>query len=444
MGWSPQINFQLRDDEVTFGKLIIDKNGAELLSEMLIDMKNDKPVNMETFVQILKEWCFSDLEFDDLRIEFDQIKADITEFKRLSASFGVQWTSNIQVVGAALDYAVGSKTWIEKYKENKQIAASLYADLKRKGHHFDPIHQQEYEKRYCEVISACTETELVETYLKRQYQQDVAAGVPDALEKYCAALVETGCLSKEAAEKKLQMARMWENAAADKKMQEVKEAQQAREEQRAEADAMKEAKKYMTLNLNLLQQLWGTINTIQDDPAAQDSCMTMLYDHMLGLYKCAGIMAGHPLANIDSQEKLWKYSQSLYNILTMSQNKGLVETAEYAIPAADVEKIMHYAVITPDETESSKQDTITLVEIQGWLSMITQSHSKRAAEVFIDILTDVAFKCDISIPTVPVYDIFSDCMNCVNAIAENADKLEKCNPTVDSSKVQDMMRYTRS
>mgnify|MGYP006989005497 CR=1 FL=1 len=174
MSWNPSINFKLRDDQVAFGDLVVDKNGVPAICEFLKSVREGKPVDTMAFSEVLKNWCYKDTEFETLKEEFEQIKLDIAEFKSITSSFGAKWTASIQSVGIAMDYIAGSSTWIEKYKENKSIAAGLYRMIKDSGYKFGPEKEREYDVRYHEVMVATTKTECVEDYLKKQYQKDLA------------------------------------------------------------------------------------------------------------------------------------------------------------------------------------------------------------------------------------------------------------------------------
>ena len=61
MGWNPNFNFSLRDDEITFCNLIFDKNCAEYLCEELLRIKQGGEVAPEYLVQLLSKGCFTDI-----------------------------------------------------------------------------------------------------------------------------------------------------------------------------------------------------------------------------------------------------------------------------------------------------------------------------------------------------------------------------------------------
>ena len=83
MGWNPQFKFSLRDDQITLGNLIIDKNCAKLLSEVLMKVKNGANVNPDALRVLVQQGCYTDEEFDLLREDFDNVKEDLKTFKRL-------------------------------------------------------------------------------------------------------------------------------------------------------------------------------------------------------------------------------------------------------------------------------------------------------------------------------------------------------------------------
>lgn len=342
MSWSPSINFKLRDDQVAFGNLIFDKNGATLVCEVLQDIKDGKPVNAEVLKNILDGWCFMDSEFEQLKVEFEQIKEDIAKFKQISTSFGSKWTASIKSVGIAVDYIAGSATWVQKYKENKAIAAGLYQQIKKSGYNFSVAEQQEYDKRYWEVMQSSTETELVEAYLQKQYRENLAAGDRDAVRKYCDALVETGCLTPEAARKKQEMLGYFANAsgafsAAERQSKVDSVPTSGRQEP--------SRNKPVTLTVALMNDWYNEIEDLDKRgfPAEADSALDLLYRIMCMVCMEAEVPTYFSLNDpTTSRQQAWYQAKGLLNILSLPQNTGLVDCADISAPADEVSKMEAY------------------------------------------------------------------------------------------------------
>ncbi len=173
MGWSPKVNFSLRDDEVTFGNLIMDKNTAETLCQALVNIKNGMQVDV--FPQIL-QYVYTDDEFSKVREEFQLIKEDIKYFGELLKSKGKVMPGIANAIGrmtSTFDYVVGTTSWIEKYKSYISIAGEAYSQLLAMGHQFPPEEASTYSKRYGEVLANTTDKERIRTSIENQFRDDL-------------------------------------------------------------------------------------------------------------------------------------------------------------------------------------------------------------------------------------------------------------------------------
>lgn len=203
MGWNPQINFKLRDDEITFGDLIFDKGSAELLCKALTAIKNGQSVGNDVIKSIIESGCYTDKELEALRKEFDEVKNDISYFKRLRASGFTSGVANwAKRVDANINYVTGSNTWIEKYKELKLCACEMYESLLGKGYAFTPQERAAFDKRYSDIMKSTTSKERLDGVLRKQYYEDLVAGVPNAADIYIQAQVDNGIITEQQAEGK--------------------------------------------------------------------------------------------------------------------------------------------------------------------------------------------------------------------------------------------------
>lgn len=453
MSWNPSINFKLRDDQVAFGDLIFDKNGASLVCEVLHSIKDGKPINMEVFKQVLDEWCFTDFEFEKLKEEFEQIKQDIATFKQISTSFGSKWTASIKSVGIAMDYVAGSATWVQKYKENKAIAAGLYQNVKKSGYQFSMAEQQEYDKRYFDVMQASTDTELVEAFLQRQYRENLAAGDKDAVNKYCDALVETGCITPEAAEKKKQMLGYFANASGN-----FAESDTSKSSGRANSD------KFVVVTSDLINEWFDKILELQDKDAVKaESAVEYLYDIMLHVYDKAGVTTAFDKNAVPKNgEETWASARRLMTILTTMSNAALINSAGVTYPSDRVEYMCDYWKGSTSRTENSNRPTGVLVlpsNIQDWYSKVVAldrggypAEADSALGILYEIMLTVYKESEIpsNFDTESVIDSkdkawqYAMRLHSILTMAQNKGLIECADVRVPSEKVNKMEAYYKN
>lgn len=173
MGWNPSINFKLRDDEIVFGDLIMDKNTAELLGEALMNIKEGRPV--ENLSEVL-EYVYTNDEFIELKDTFREVKEDIKYFSEVLAGMGRFIPGVSSMVGrtkSTFDYVVGTTSWIEKYKNYVTIAAEAYSQLCALEYQFPPEKSGEYAQRYGDVLTHTTEKERIRESIEIQFQEDI-------------------------------------------------------------------------------------------------------------------------------------------------------------------------------------------------------------------------------------------------------------------------------
>lgn len=202
MGWNPQFNFKLRDDEITFGNLIVDKRCVDLLSKALIKIKSGENVDVSVIKNILDVGCYTDIEFEKIHTEFEEVKKDIAYFKQLCSANLISGISNwAKRMDTNIGYIVGSNTWVEKYKELKLCACEMYIRLIGKGFEFPPEQAKVYRERYGEIMNTTDSKERLAGVLRKQYYEDRDNGVPNAEEIYIQAQLDNGLITPEQAEK---------------------------------------------------------------------------------------------------------------------------------------------------------------------------------------------------------------------------------------------------
>ena len=196
MAWNPSFSFKLRDDEITFGTLIFDKNCADMLCEELLRIKQGGHVSLDVIREILDKGCFTDTELDNAKAELEDIKRDIYEFKQMLTSRQrfEAWYGTTASTGA---YIIGSQSWYQHYMSLKMTAADMYFKLVSAGEQFNQQAKDAYEKRYGEILRESSTKERTELALRRQFDENLANGVPNAREIYCEAMMVAGLMSQE-------------------------------------------------------------------------------------------------------------------------------------------------------------------------------------------------------------------------------------------------------
>lgn len=196
MAWNPSFSFKLRDDEITFGTLIFDKNCADMLCEELLRIKQGGHVSLDVIREILDKGCFTDTELDNAKAELEDIKRDIYEFKQMLTSRQrfEAWYDTTASTGA---YIIGSQSWYQHYMSLKMTAADMYFKLVSAGEKFNQQAKDAYEKRYGEILRESSTKERTELALRRQFDENLANGVPNAREIYCEAMMVAGLMSQE-------------------------------------------------------------------------------------------------------------------------------------------------------------------------------------------------------------------------------------------------------
>lgn len=329
MSWNPSINFSLRDDQTVFGDYIVDKSGVSELCVIFQDAKTTGNVDTERLLHALNEWCYTNDEFKSLQDEFDLVKQDIAFFKKECSSFGIAWTASIKSVGIAMDYVAGSSTWLQKYKENKKIAASLYMELKRKGYRFSPETQVAIEHRYGEVISSSTDTELVEEYLKKQYKEKLLNGDPGAMEEYTNALVETGCMNRETAERNARIMASLTKAGGST----VAKQAEAPRIQHANSQETVEKSDPETYTHKLLSDWFLKIKDLDKRgyPAEAGTVIAVWNKVVLGLMKECDPLLLSSMESTSGDE--WDTAQVLWKKIKASSFKNMLECSFIDVPA---------------------------------------------------------------------------------------------------------------
>lgn len=402
MGWSPNLSFSLRDDQVSFGYLIIDKSAVETICQFLIMLKNGQQLNTDhwnNLHQTLVDRCYTNEEFEKIRVEFEQIKQDISDFKRATTSYGARWTASLDSLGSTVNYIAGSKTWIDKYIEYKQIAASLFNELKRHNYQFDLASLQTYEMRYRDVIQSSTQTELVSSYLEKQRREAMANGDPNANERFVQAMVETGCFTQEQAEQHRKMARLWDQASGNQVSKHiVKDVTPAPEAQPEET--RQSPKNDFPMTQDNIHKLWDMINNIYDDPAAQDTCMDVLLEAMHTVYKEADIPTPVPLnPDVSSQAALWENAKALYAVLSMNHNKGLIDSAGVFMLYRDYKKIVDLSFQVPLSAGHIVDGYISTDAnmVLAWYKAVSDSEQDLLICEFSDIVVDCLNQASIDV-----------------------------------------------
>lgn len=202
MAWNPSFNFKLRDDEVTLGPLILDKTCAEMIANLLLDIKAGMHVDINTLDMIVKAGCFTDEEFTQIHTELIAIKEDLKTFRGLSR-WGDSVCNFMNQCQSIAKYVVGSNTWFEQYIAMKELAAEMYSELLAVRAPIPIEKQGEWAQRYGEVLEHSTSKERNEKLIENQFKQNVSNGMDlrEAARIKCETSIELGVWDEKMAEK---------------------------------------------------------------------------------------------------------------------------------------------------------------------------------------------------------------------------------------------------
>jgi len=177
MAWNPSFNFKLRDDEVTLGPLILDRGCAEMIANLLLDIKAGVNVNIEVLDAIVKAGCFTDDEFMQVHTEFDAIQEDVKIFRKIKQAWDKKFDCFLAQTQHNIRYITGSDTWFQKYVNMKSLAASMYKSLLDDRVELPAEKQSEWANRYRDVLVSSTPKELDDRLVRNQFAENIASGM---------------------------------------------------------------------------------------------------------------------------------------------------------------------------------------------------------------------------------------------------------------------------
>lgn len=378
MSWSPQINFRLRDDQMTFGDLIIDKNGAQILANMLVSIKRGEVPDIGSMKDILDQYAFTDQEFEKIKTDMDEIKKDIEEFKKIGSNGLQKWNVFMQTVQINASYIVGSDTWIERYKELKMIGANLYDQIVRCGYKFDAEKEKVYQERYGEVLGCTNSMERVSGVFERKYREDLINGNPDALDNFLDSMVEAGVWTREAAERERLKRRSnqllnegegmkkYKDTLDAKKAKLAEEERQKQEREQRKADTIASEDKYVEVTYEKLQE-WNSIVNNSDAYSYGPSAVLNAQQAFVNILhkvdkECGGTV------NVDTTLPLTTQYNVLWNTYSMQSMSGAIEMAAIMIPENELKPI---AAVMDTASNIDTQAIAAMVEEQTGRHTIT-------------------------------------------------------------------------
>ena len=362
MGWNPQFNFKLRDDQIAFGSLILDKNGADAIADILVRFKNGEVPDLGVLKDLMDNYCFTNEEFTAMKNELPVIQADIKAFKDIGCNTLQKWKLMAQSVSINVNYVAGSDSWVERYKELKMVAADLYNQLVQVGYQFTAEEKAKYDERYGDIIGCTTNMERVSSVFEKQYLEAMLRGDPNALDNFCDCMVEAGVWTEDVAAReknKRQLNRRLNDAEGAVNYKEQQEKKQQEEELRRQAEQEREEHlsamrrdNYIEITIDLIDELHTAVYcpTAQQHGAeeikwAREAIVSILreLDRECGL-----------IANVNANMELDKQYEILVNIYTMPSRRGIIEIASIMVPEAKINRIME--LTKPVEDMSSHEE----------------------------------------------------------------------------------------
>ena len=119
MLWNPIIESDIRNDEILFGDIVFDPDGAVAMSGALSRLQRGESVDISEIKNILDTHTKS-TDMTKLEAEYKIIKQDIRNFKKVLDDHSINIMLGADSLVSFVQYAVGSKDWIEQYKRKKR------------------------------------------------------------------------------------------------------------------------------------------------------------------------------------------------------------------------------------------------------------------------------------------------------------------------------------
>lgn len=342
MAWNPSFSFKLRDDEITFGTLIFDKNCADMLCEELLRIKQGGHGSLDVIREILDKGCFTDTELDNARTELEDIKRDIFEFKQMLTSRQrfEAWYDTTTTTGA---YVIGSQSWYQHYMSLKMAAADMYFKLISSGERFTPEAKINLDRRYGEVLKESSAKERTELALRRQFDENLANGVPNAREIYCEAMMVAGLMSQEQVDAQKKLFKAAESSEVEPAMNNAKSNINPYGDNKAEdlvssgqevnQDESNTPNKDIVINADTILQLYDKVLTISDT-MKKALIISDLATGTIKMLKAIDIACSSLwdksiedfLAGTGSPETMIELAEALRNVLSFGANKNIMNT----------------------------------------------------------------------------------------------------------------------
>lgn len=209
MGWKPAINFSLRDDETTFGSLIMNTSAVKEIGDCLIKIRDASSPDQlsdlvcNTLYPLLRTHTYTNEEFQELGDNLELVKGHIKDFRRVLADHNIatlnEWGS-MQLMG--LHYIAGSSTWIDKYINLCKLAATLFFDqiLVKCPDALTAEEKQKFQQFYGQYYENQTMQERQLDLIDAWHKDAVMAGDEKADEKRLQMLKDEGFITQESLE----------------------------------------------------------------------------------------------------------------------------------------------------------------------------------------------------------------------------------------------------
>ncbi len=202
MLWNPIIESDIRNDEILFGDIVFDPDGAVAMSGALSRLQRGESVDISEIKNILDTHTKS-TDMTKLEAEYKIIKQDIRNFKKVLDDHSINIMLGADSLVSFVQYAVGSKDWIEQYKRKKRNAAYLLTlILNNEGGGtvmLSPEYENECLQRYSDVLksSMTNPDELKRDAIEEAYRVEAQTDPRAAFKNKQRALVEAGFISEE-------------------------------------------------------------------------------------------------------------------------------------------------------------------------------------------------------------------------------------------------------
>lgn len=165
MAWNFIPTFQIRDDQVTFGDLIIDSSVVPIIKNLLIDVLGGN-CNIPEYRSKLENRVFTNEGYSQAQKDYDIVVEDLKEMNKILKHGSIRGTISTwsMLVEKAGQYALGSKSWIQNYVDLRTAAIMAFMDIEKNDNilNVDSEKMLKWSNRYSKDKGSITEKDILD------------------------------------------------------------------------------------------------------------------------------------------------------------------------------------------------------------------------------------------------------------------------------------------